>query len=59
MLFPGKAQMRGEEICNIVSIAWKAALVSRPFLVDSSEISALLIGKRRESPMGINARDVI
>jgi hypothetical protein len=45
MLFPEKAQIRGEEIGEIASIASQAALTSRRFLVDSSEISAILIGQ--------------
>jgi hypothetical protein len=45
LLFPTKAQITGEEIGEVGSMLSQAVLMSGRFHVDSSEISAILIGQ--------------
>jgi hypothetical protein len=49
MLFRERAEVRGEEICDMVSIGSQATLMSRRFLLDNSKRSAILIGKTSRS----------
>jgi predicted acetyltransferase len=57
MVFSEKPKIRGEDIGEIGSMAWQAALMSRRFLVDNSEICAILIGQAATA-MKTRERDI-